>query len=134
LISTALDYRVKGVVSISGFTPLRTENKSIEGIAAYSHLHGIFPALGFYKNKPMQLPLDFDEILATIAPRKIFVINPKFNRHAESDKIEKLMLDVEKIYKLYKSENKIKYLQPDTYDQFSQDMMEKIAKWILEEN
>src|SRR5690606_29012591 len=50
LYTAALDERVAGVVSVSGFTPMRldTPDKGTEGIQAYSHLHGLLPRLGFF--------------------------------------------------------------------------------------
>lgn len=64
LYSTALDSRVSGLVSISGFTPMRT----------YTAERGLIPRLGFF------VPYDFDELIASIAPRPVMVVEPRFDR------------------------------------------------------
>ncbi|MFH1070419.1 MAG: alpha/beta fold hydrolase, partial [Candidatus Glassbacteria bacterium] len=50
LAAAALDERITGVVSVCGFTPLRGAGpeSGTEGLAAYSHLHGLLPRLGFF--------------------------------------------------------------------------------------
>ena len=48
--TAALDPRVKGVVSICGFTPMRTDtaDRGTGGVARYSHERGLIPRLGFF--------------------------------------------------------------------------------------
>ena len=71
LYTAALDPRVKGVVSISGFTPMRTDvaSRGTGGIARYSVERGLIPRLGFFIGHEQQIPYDWDELIATIAPR-----------------------------------------------------------------
>ena len=84
LYAAALDKRIAGVVSVCGFTPMRldTPDKGIEGIKAYSHLHGLLPRLGFFVGNEARIPYNFDEILASIAPRSLLVIAPKLDKDA----------------------------------------------------
>ena len=58
LYSGALDPRISGVVSVSGFTPMRsdTTGKTAEGIYHYSHLHGLLPRLGFVVGVETRIP------------------------------------------------------------------------------
>lgn len=74
LYSGALDPRISGVVSVSGFTPMRsdTTGKTAEGIYHYSHLHGLLPRLGFFVGEETRIPYDFHEILASLAPQVLF--------------------------------------------------------------
>jgi dienelactone hydrolase len=81
--TAALEPRVKAVVSIAGFTPLRiSAGKGIEGIQQYSHLHGLVPRFGYFLGQERQLPLDYDELLAAIAPRPVFVVAPTLDRYS----------------------------------------------------
>ncbi|MFB3830086.1 MAG: alpha/beta fold hydrolase [Bryobacteraceae bacterium] len=83
LWTAALEPRVKGVISIAGFTPLRAAaGKPIEGVRMYSHLHGLVPRFGFYAGNEKNLPVDYDEILGAIAPRPVLVIAPTLDRYA----------------------------------------------------
>ena len=58
LHAAALDTRIKGIVSISGFTPMRTdtEDKGTGGIARYSIDRGIMPRLGFFIGHEEKIP------------------------------------------------------------------------------
>ncbi len=74
IYTAALDSRVKGVVSICGFTPMRTDaaDRGDGGIARYSHIHGLLPRLGFFIGEESRIPYDYQELLGAIAPRPGF--------------------------------------------------------------
>jgi dienelactone hydrolase len=58
LIEAALDPRIRGLAAVAGFDPLRldTENRGVEGIRHYSHIHGLIPRLGFFLGREGRLP------------------------------------------------------------------------------
>jgi dienelactone hydrolase len=90
LWTAALEPRVKAAVSIAGFTPLRTSaGKGIEGIRQYSHLHGLVPRFGFFLGEERRLPVDYDEILAAIAPRPVLVVAPTLDRYAPVEDVRR---------------------------------------------
>jgi pimeloyl-ACP methyl ester carboxylesterase len=66
LYAAALDARIKSVVSISGFTPMRTDtaDRGTGGLAAYSDERALLPRLGFFIGHESRLPYDFDEVIA----------------------------------------------------------------------
>ena len=83
LWTAALEPRVKAVVSVAGFTPLRTSaGKGLEGIGQYSHLHGLVPRFGFFIGEERRLPVDYEDILAAAAPRAVLVVAPTLDRYA----------------------------------------------------
>jgi dienelactone hydrolase len=86
LYTAALDSRVQGVVSICGFTPMRTDTAATGtgGIARYSHERGLIPRLGFFAGHEDRIPYDFDELLAMVAPRPALVIQPQFDRECDA--------------------------------------------------
>lgn len=88
LWTAALEPRVRAAASVAGFTPLRTSaGKGVEGIRQYSHLHGLVPRFGFFLGREAELPIDYDEILAAIAPRPVLVIAPALDRYAPVDDV-----------------------------------------------
>jgi dienelactone hydrolase len=84
LWTAAIEPRVKAVVSIAGFTPLRSAGKDLEGIAQYSRLHGLAPRLGMFESKPAGLPVDYDDLLAAAAPRAVLVVSPTLDHYADA--------------------------------------------------
>ncbi|MCK4886595.1 MAG: dienelactone hydrolase family protein [Planctomycetes bacterium] len=134
LYSAATDERIAGVISVCGFTPLRTsgENKDIEGVKAYSHLHGLIPRLGFFIGHEKQVPVDFDEIIASIAPRPVAIIAPKLDRDADIADIKKCCEYVGKVYQLLDADEKFKFYYPHYYNRFYNVVMEDFYKALDE--
>ena len=90
LWTAALDRRPAATISVAGFTPLRT-SKEVEGIRAYSHLHGLLPRLGFYAGDPSALPVDYDDILQAIGNRKTLVVTPRHDRYSDGAALRSLL-------------------------------------------
>ena len=132
ILSTAMDARVAGVVSVAGFTPMRQNNleRGTEGILSLSHMHGLLPRLGFFVDNEERIPVDFDEILATIAPRPVYIISPRFDRDAHPDDIKGAVKRVEKIYDLYNDKKNMQLYMPEDYNRFSKTMRESMYKWF----
>jgi len=130
LYSTAMDERIAGVVSVCGFTPLRTsgKNKDIEGVKAYSHLHGLIPRLGFFIGHETRLPVDYDEIIASIAPRPVVIISPEFDRDTNIADIKKCCENINKVYQLLGADGKFKCYYPYYYNRFYGVVMEDFYK------
>ena len=82
LYAAALDPRITSVVSISGFTPMRTDtaDRGTGGLARYSEERALLPRLGFFIGNESRLPYDFDELVAAIAPRSVLVVEPTMDR------------------------------------------------------
>ena len=131
LHSAALDERIAGVISVCGFTPMRTNlpGKTAEGIYEYSHLHGLIPRLGFFAGTENRIPYDFDEILGCIAPRPVLIIAPSWDQYADTDDIKECVNEVRKVYGLYKNSDKPELIIPDDYNRFSPDMKEIMVSW-----
>jgi pimeloyl-ACP methyl ester carboxylesterase len=58
IYTAALDARVKGIVTIAGFTPMRTDTPNIGdgGVARYAFERGLIPKLGFFVGHEAQIP------------------------------------------------------------------------------
>jgi pimeloyl-ACP methyl ester carboxylesterase len=82
LWTAALDQRVAGVIASSAFTPLRVPSKDIEGLAEYTSLHGLAPRLAQFRGRESAIPVDYDEILNAVAPRRVYLRAPSLDRYA----------------------------------------------------
>ncbi|WP_353132245.1 alpha/beta hydrolase, partial [Pseudopedobacter sp.] len=72
--TAALDKRVKALASVAGFSPYRSSSNQYESIKNMSHLHGLIPRLGLFADSPEKAPVDFSEIISTIAPRSVMIV------------------------------------------------------------
>ena len=132
LYGAALDQRIARVVSVCGFTPMRTDtpDKGTEGIKAYSHLRGLLPRLGFFVGQEDRLPYDFDGILASIAPRPLLVVSPVLDEDATLGDVKRTVQRAGEVYALYGQPDHLEEYSPYDYSRFSADMQKKVLQWL----
>jgi dienelactone hydrolase len=133
LYTAATDERIAGVVSVAGFTPLRTNTagRGTEGILTYSHLHGLQPRLGFFAGHEARIPVDFNEIIAGISPRPVLMIAPEHDKDAHLQDIKNAVEQASDIYKLYGSPDNIQLQVPNDINRFSREMQEDMIEWLM---
>jgi dienelactone hydrolase len=132
LHAAALDSNVRGVVSICGFTPMRTDtpDKGTGGIARYFQVKPLIPRLGFFAGHESQIPYDYPELIATIAPRPVYVFSPLMNRDATASDVRSAVEQAGKIYGLYDASGKLVIDQPWDYFRLSADAQNRIVAWM----
>jgi dienelactone hydrolase len=131
LYAAALDERIAGVICVAGFTPLRLgADGGIEGIRAYSHLHGLLPRLGFFVGSESRVPYDYHEVLACIAPRPVLVIAPAMDKDAVLNDVRRCVGEVKKIYRLYGATDRLLLSVPDDYNRFSAELRATANQWL----
>jgi hypothetical protein len=132
LYTAALDSRVKGVVSICGFTPMRTDiaARGSGGVARYSHERGLIPRLGFFVGHESQIPYDFAELLGAIAPRPVLVVQPQLDRDATPADVKTAIEQAKKVYALYGSPAKLELREPWDYNRLPTRTQDEIVKWM----
>ena len=111
IYTASLDDRIKGVVSVCGFSPFRLSNpekeKSNAIIKKYSHHHGLMPRLGFFVNTPSKMPFDFHEMLGLIAPRPLMIVAPELDWDNVQTDVIQTVNEAEKVYKLLNSKDNL---------------------------
>jgi len=132
LHAAALDPRVKGVVSICGFTPMRTDTaaRGTGGIARYSHEKALIPRLGFFVGHEAQIPYDFDELAAAIAPRPVLVVQPQLDRDATPADVHAAVEQARKVYALYGASGKLALEEPWDYNRLPDKTQNEIIAWM----
>ena len=125
--TAALDARVKGVVSICGFTPMRTDR---DGLVRYAQEHPLIPRLGLYEGKQPQVPYDFDDLLGMIAPRPVLVVQPQLDRDAAPADVHGAVERARKIYGLYDAAPKLALQEPWDYNRLPNQTQDEIVRWM----
>lgn len=136
LYAAALDERIAGLVSVSGFSPLRSAdgNKGAEGVKAFSHLHGLIPRLGFFAGKEDRIPYDYQDIFGTIAPRPVLLIAPQLDQTARLEDVKTTVTEARKIYKLLGVPDQLTLDAPDDFNRFSNEMQKTIYDWAIRQS
>ncbi|WP_372634929.1 alpha/beta hydrolase family protein [Fodinibius sp.] len=134
LYSAALDDRIAGVISVAGFTPMRTDypGKTAEGIYRYSHLHGLLPRLGFFVGNEDRIPYDYHEILASIAPRPVLITAPTWDQYNSSEDVTRAVDEAAEVYQLFGAGGALRLEKPEDYNRLSPEMKEDMVDWAAE--
>jgi dienelactone hydrolase len=132
IYEAALDSRVKGIVSIAGFTPMRTDtaDRGDGGVARYSYERGLIPKLGFFIGHEAQIPYDYQDLLAMIAPRPVLIVQPQLDRDATPADVETAVNQARRVYTLYGAADKLAIDEPWDYNRLPNKTQDEIVKWM----
>lgn len=120
LYGAALDERIKNVVAIDGFTPADQ----------LADTYAMLPQLGLYSDN---LPFNYGDLVSLIAPRPVMVMQHSMDRVVDVPAAEKDMAAAAAIYKLYKAEGNLKFVEPQDYARFSLEQQEECVNWLKEQ-
>jgi pimeloyl-ACP methyl ester carboxylesterase len=132
LHAAATDPRIKGVVSIAGFTPMRTDTaeKGTGGLARFSIERPLMPRLGFFIGQEARVPYDYDELIAAIAPRPVLVVEPQLDRDATVSDVHAAVEKARGIYALYGAAEKLGLQEPWDYNRLPTAVQEQAIGWM----
>jgi dienelactone hydrolase len=132
IYEAALDSRVKGIVAISGFTPMRTDtaDRGDGGVARYSSERGLIPELGFFIGHESQIPYDYQELLGMIAPRPVLIVQPQLDRDATPTDVESAVKQAKQVYALYNAGDKLAIREPWDYNRLPNNTLDETMKWM----
>ena len=131
-LAAAQDDRVAGVASIAGFTPFRTDTDAAGtgGIRRYSHLYAWLPRLGAFVGQEAKAPVDFNEILACVAPRPMLVVQPQMDWHANPADVANAVSQARKAYALLGAGDNITLQSLDDWNRLTNDMLARTTTWL----
>jgi dienelactone hydrolase len=132
LHTAALDSRVKSVVSISGFTPMRTDTaaKGTGGLGRFSYERPVAPRLGQFIGREAEVPYDYDELIATIAPRPVLVVQPSMDRDATAADVHAAVERARKVYATAGATDKLALDEPVDYQRFPAATQTRAIEWL----
>ena len=132
IYEAALDSRVKGVVSIAGFTPMRTDTaaRGDGGVARYSQERDLIPKLGFFVGHESQIPYDYQDLLGMIAPRPVLVVEPQLDRDATPADVAASVSLAKQVYSLYGAGDKLAISEPWDYNRLPNNTLDDAVKWM----
>jgi pimeloyl-ACP methyl ester carboxylesterase len=132
LHAAALDTRIAGVASFSGFTPMRTDTDAghTGGIRRLWEWHALLPKLGLYNGREDKIPYDFDDVLKLIAPRHCLIVSPTHDRDARINDVVACVNRARKALAAKGSVDHLIHLKPDDINRFQTDQQDMFLNWI----
>jgi pimeloyl-ACP methyl ester carboxylesterase len=130
LHAAALDPRVHGVVSISGFTPMRSDTADRPTGGRLSVERPLLPRLGLFLGREAQVPYDYDELLAAIAPRPVLVVQPSMDRDATPADVRAAVARARPAYARLGAADRLALDEPDDYQRLPAATQDRAILWL----
>ena len=132
LYAAALDERITGVASFSGFTPLRTDTdvKSTGGIRRLWQWHALQPRLGLFHGHEEQIPYDYEDVLALISPRPCLIVSPQRDRDADINDIARCLKTAANRWREKGVPQNLTHQIPNDSNRFQKDQQDIFLKWL----
>ncbi len=129
LYAAALDERISGVASFSGFTPMRTDTdkQPTGGIKRLWKWHHVLPKLGLYQNKESKIPYDYEDVIQLIAPRHVLIYAPLHDRFMDAKAVKNC---VDKAKRAWPDRKDIVFKAPDDICRFQKDQQDVVLEWL----
>jgi dienelactone hydrolase len=116
LFTAAFDERIKVAVTSCGFTSAhKYKGGDLKGWTSPRYMPLIATK---YKSSPDQIPFDFAEVIAAIAPRAVFVVAPLRDDNFNVDGVREVINAVRPIYKLLGAADHLEAVHPDSAHDF----------------
>ncbi|MEP6664445.1 MAG: alpha/beta hydrolase, partial [Verrucomicrobiota bacterium] len=127
IYTAAFDSRIKVIVSSCGFDSyLDYQNGNITGWTSIRYM----PKLLEY---PLtEIPFDFHEMIASLAPRAVFVNAPQQDTNFKWQSVDHVAAVARKIYRLYGAENNLRVAHPDCGHDFPDEIRAEAYQFISE--
>jgi hypothetical protein len=79
--------------------------------------------LGFYLDRPADLPIDYDDILRAIGNRKTLLVTPRHDRYADAFALRRMLRNFPDI----------DVRSPEDFNRFSPDTRKIVFDWLDEQ-
>jgi dienelactone hydrolase len=126
LFTAVFDERIKVLVSNCGFTAFGSYyGGDLTGWSSKTYMPRI-PSYGGYRN----LPFDFHEVVAALAPRPFLAIAPVADSNFEVKGVREVMESAAEVYRLLGAPEKLVLSTPDCGHDFPPESREKAYRWF----
>ena len=132
LHAAALDSRIRSVVAVSGFTPMRTDTaaRPTGGLARFSHERPLVPRLGLFLGREAEVPYDYDDLIAAIAPRPVLVVQPTLDRDATPADVKAAVERARHAYALRGAAGQLALDEPVDYQRLPTTTQNRAIAWL----
>ena len=122
------DPRLKAVVTSCGFTSFK---KYYGGdLSGWSH-KGYMPRVASaYGKNPDQMPFDFPELVAALAPRPIFINAPQYDGNFDASGVDDCVRAAQAVYDFLGAKGKIIVEHPETGHTFPPEVRQKAYEFL----
>jgi dienelactone hydrolase len=88
------------------------------------------PRLADYKGRLADIPFDFHELIAALAPRRVFISAPLGDSNFKWQSVDKIVKAALPVFKLHDAAANLRVLHPDCPHDFPPEVREQAYAWI----
>jgi hypothetical protein len=130
VFTAVLDERVKVVVSSCGLdSMLDYKGGDVRGWVQERYM----PKMGEYAGRPEALPFDFYELVAVLAPRRVFLSAPLQDSNFKHESVARIVRAARAVFALHGAEEKLSATHPDCDHDFPDESREEAYRLMEEE-
>jgi hypothetical protein len=131
LFAAALNERIAAVVASSACSTFSDQFESGRGGQIWYAGTGLLPVLGFYdRGRIREVPIEYHEILAQIAPRPLFLSTPLRSDYFPREGTEEVARHLENLYAFLGSPHHLSVNFPHYFVYFSEELRENTLQWL----
>lgn len=132
IYTAVFDERIQVIVTSCGFDSFTDySGGNIKGWTQTRYM----PKLAEYLGRPEDIPFDFYELIACLAPRHVFINAPLRDSNFRQDSVKRIVQAVKPVYALHTADPRISLVQPDCEHDFpdsarfgAYDLIESVLK------
>ncbi|PQO40227.1 alpha/beta hydrolase family protein [Blastopirellula marina] len=88
------------------------------------------PKLAAYQGRLEEIPFDFNELVAMIAPRPVLIIAPLHDSNFQTDSVDRIAAAARPVFELYGAAESLEVVHPDSEHTFPMEMHEPAYEFI----
>lgn len=129
LHAALLDPRVQQVVSIAGFTPLRSDRSAagLTGLERYYRDRPLLPRMGLIAAGDVSLPYDYEDLVAEI-PARMLVVQPRRDRDSDGESVRAAVGEAQRRRRAGPSTLELD--EPDDYARLTSATQTRVIEWM----
>ncbi len=128
LFTAALDLRIRAVVSSCGFTSFAKYcGGNLEAWSKDRYMPRVATA---YHNNPSEMPFDFSEVIAALAPRPFFASAPTGDTNFDNSGVHDCIVSAAEVYELLGARDQLVAEYPDAGHDFPEAAREAAYKFL----
>ena len=115
IYTAVMDERIKVIVSSCGFDSfLDYKGGDLRGWSQQRYM----AAMGGYLGRPREVPFDFYELIACLAPRHVYVNAPLRDSNFQWESVDRIAAAARPVFKLHDAEARLQIVHPDSEHDF----------------
>ncbi|MDB6120114.1 MAG: hypothetical protein JWO08_3895, partial [Verrucomicrobiaceae bacterium] len=127
IYTAVFDPRIKVIVSSCGFDSfVDYYNGNIKGWTQDRYM----PRMADYLGHPQDVPFDFYELIAALAPRHVFVNAPLRDKNFQWQSVDRIAAAAAPVFKLLGGQERLIIRHPDTEHDFSDEPRHEAYQFI----